>query len=199
MFTGIIECLGDIKSIKSNEENLTFEIASPLGKELKVDQSFAHNGVCLTVDGLFEETYTVTAIAETIRKTNVGFWKVGDKVNQERAMMLGARMDGHMVQGHVDTTAVCQSVKYENGSWEYVFMYEPSQPEFITVPKGSICVDGVSLTVVKSEKGLFSVHIIPYTYEHTIFHTYQPGTVVNIEFDILGKYFTRWMENYQTR
>ncbi len=196
MFTGIIECLGKVESIKKAGENLTFEISSPISSELKIDQSLAHNGVCLTVDGLPNNNYTVTAIAETIRKTNVGNWKVGDIVNLERAMVFGGRMDGHLVQGHVDTTGICESIIEEGGSWEFTFKFNPSQKEFITVPKGSICVNGVSLTVVESKPGLFSVHIIPYTYEHTNFKNFEPGSIVNLEFDILGKYFIRMMENY---
>jgi riboflavin synthase len=198
MFTGIIEVLGEVIDISAEGENITFEIKSNLTPELKVDQSLAHNGVCLTVDSLQNGNYTVTAIAETLRKTNVGDWKIGDKVNLERAMAFGGRMDGHLVQGHVDTTGICTSIKEENGSWEYVFEYNPAEKEYMTVPKGSICVNGVSLTVVRSELGLFSVHIIPYTYKHTNFHQFKVGSKINLEFDILGKYFVRWMENYKS-
>jgi riboflavin synthase len=160
---------------------------------LKIDQSVSHNGVCLTVVSINGDSYTVTAIEETLNKTNLGDLKVGDTVNLERAMVLGARLDGHIVQGHVDQTAVCQSVAEQDGSWVYTFTYD-SKLNNVTIEKGSITVDGVSLTVVDSQKDRFSVAIIPYTYEHTRFHTYEVGTRVNLEFDVVGKYVARLLE-----
>lgn len=191
MFTGIIETLGRVVAIEKDQSNVHFTVESTITHELKIDQSVAHNGCCLTVVKLEGDRYVVTAIQETLDKTNLGTWEVGMEVNLERCMMLGARLDGHIVQGHVDTTATCVSVEDLNGSWKYTFRYDFDQP---TVAKGSITVNGVSLTVVDSEKGLFSVCIIPYTYEHTNFHAFQPGTKVNLEFDIIGKYVARLME-----
>ncbi|WP_343747272.1 riboflavin synthase [Fluviicola sp.] len=191
MFTGIIETLGRVVAIEKDQSNVHFTVESTITHELKIDQSVAHNGCCLTVVKIEGDTYVVTAIQETLDKTNLGEWEVGAKVNLERCMLLGARLDGHMVQGHVDTTATCISVEDLDGSWKYTFRYDFDQP---TVAKGSITVNGVSLTVVDSEKGLFSVCIIPYTHEHTNFHTFQPGTKVNLEFDIIGKYVARLME-----
>lgn len=191
MFTGIIETLGTIVAIEKDQSNVHFTVKSSITHELKIDQSVAHNGCCLTVVKIEGDTYTVTAIQETLDKTNLGDWAVGSKVNLERCMMLGARLDGHIVQGHVDTTATCVSIDDLNGSWKYTFQYDFDQP---TVAKGSITVNGVSLTVVDSEKGLFSVHIIPYTYEHTNFHAFKVGSKINLEFDIIGKYVARLME-----
>ncbi len=190
MFTGIIETLGTVVGIEKEQSNVHFTIESVLTPELKIDQSVAHNGCCLTVVALTDKTYTVTAIQETLDKTNLGSWELGSKVNLERCMALGARLDGHIVQGHVDTVATCKSIEDLDGSWKYTFTYDFDQP---TVPKGSVTVNGVSLTVVDSEPGLFSVCIIPYTHEHTNFHTFKPSSVVNLEFDIIGKYVARLM------
>lgn len=186
MFTGIIESTGKVKEIKKVDTNLTFFIACGFLPELKIDQSVAHNGVCLTVDGIFNDHYSVTAIKETLDKTNLNNVKIGDEINLERCLKLGDRLDGHIVQGHVDTTARVIDVVDNNGSWEFYFEYTPG--EFITVTKGSICVNGVSLTVVQSLPGKFSVAIIPYTFNHTNFKSLQKGNLVNIEFDIVGKY-----------
>lgn len=186
MFTGIIESTGKLKEIKKKDTNLTFYIECKFLSELKIDQSIAHNGVCLTVDGIFNDHYSVTAIKETLNKTNLAQLVPGDVINLERCLKLGDRLDGHIVQGHVDTTAVVTEVIDQNGSWEFYFEYEPN--DFITVAKGSICVNGVSLTVVQSLPGKFSVAIIPYTYEHTNFHALKKGSIANIEFDIVGKY-----------
>lgn len=190
MFTGIIETLGEISSIEAEGSNLHFTIASDVSSELKIDQSVAHNGVCLTVVGLGRGTHTVTAIDETLAKTNLGHLKVADKVNLERCMQMNARLDGHIVQGHVDQTAVCILIEEFNGSWEYRFKYDASLGN-VTVEKGSICVNGISLTVVKSELDEFSVFIIPYTHEHTNLHQVSVGDTVNLEFDIIGKYVAR--------
>ena len=190
MFTGIIETLGTIKAVRKEKENLHLTVESSLTNELKIDQSIAHNGICLTVVAIDGQTYTVTAIQETVQKTNIGTWNVNDKLNIERAMRLGDRLDGHIVQGHVDQTAVCKTVKETNGSWSYTFEYDATQNN-ITIEKGSITVNGVSLTVVNSKKNEFSVAIIPYTYQHTNFHNFKVGTVVNLEFDVIGKYVAR--------
>ncbi len=190
MFTGIIESLGILKEIKKEGDNLHLTIASEITKELKIDQSVAHNGVCLTVVAINNEEYTVTAIKETIDKTTIGEWKVGDVVNLERAMKLGDRLDGHIVQGHVDQTGVCKSISEANGSWYFSFEYD-SQLNNITIEKGSITVNGVSLTVVNSQANAFRVAIIPYTFEHTNFKTFQVGSKINLEFDVVGKYVTR--------
>lgn len=191
MFTGIIETLGEIVKIEKEETNLHFTVRSSITHELKIDQSVAHNGCCLTVVAISGDEYVVTAIQESIDKTNIGDWSVGSKVNIERCMQMGARLDGHIVQGHVDTTGECISVEDLNGSWKYTFKYNHAQP---TVQKGSITVNGVSLTVVDSELDRFSVCIIPYTHEHTNFHSFKEGTRVNLEFDIIGKYVARLME-----
>lgn len=193
MFTGIIETLGIISDIKKDQENVHLTIQTNITNELKIDQSVAHNGVCLTVVDLFDNKHVVTAIKETIDKTTLGSWKIGDKVNIERAMKLGDRLDGHIVQGHVDQTAVCSSIIDKEGSWEYTFEYDSSLNN-ITIEKGSITVNGTSLTVVNSKKDSFSVAIIPYTYENTIFHTFEIGTKVNLEFDVVGKYIARMYE-----
>ena len=191
MFTGIIETLGKVLAIEKDQSNVHLTVESAITHELKIEQSVAHNGCCLTVVKLDGDSYVVTAIQETLDKTNLGELEVGSKVNLERCMLLGARLDGHIVQGHVDTTATCVSIEDLNGSWKYTFRYDFDQP---TVAKGSITVNGVSLTVVDSEKGLFSVCIIPYTQEHTNFHSFKVGTKVNLEFDIIGKYVARLME-----
>lgn len=188
MFTGIIETLAKVENIKEDQGNIHFTLSSPFTNELKIDQSVAHDGVCLTVVEIENQNYTVTAIAETLNKTNLRNWKKGSIVNVERCMKLGERLDGHIVQGHVDTTAVCKSVTTVDGSWEFEFNYETND---VTVPKGSITINGVSLTVVKSTDKSFSVCIIPYTYEHTNFNTFKEGTVVNLEFDVIGKYVAR--------
>lgn len=191
MFTGIIETLGEVTAIKREQTNVHFAIKSAITHELKIDQSVAHNGCCLTVVAIKDDEYIVTAIQESMDKTNLASWEIGTKVNLERCMQLGARLDGHIVQGHVDTTGECIQVENLDGSWKYTFRYSTDHP---TVGKGSITVNGVSLTVVDSESGLFSVCIIPYTFEHTNFHTFVPGSIVNLEFDIIGKYVARLME-----
>ena len=193
MFTGIIETLGKVEKLEKDGGNLHLTVSSGITSELKIDQSVSHNGVCLTVVSINGDSYTVTAIEETLNKTNLGDLKVGDTVNLERAMVLGARLDGHIVQGHVDQTAVCQSVAEQDGRWVYTFIYD-SKLNNVTIEKGSITVDGVSLTVVDSQKDKFSVAIIPYTYEHTRFHAYKVGTRVNLEFDVVGKYVARLLE-----
>lgn len=192
MFTGIIETLGKVTALQPKGGNLDITIASTLTPELKIDQSVAHNGVCLTVVSLSEDTYTVTAIAETLKKTSLGLLKIEDSVNLERAMILGARLDGHIVQGHVDQTGTCTGVTEQNGSWIFSFTYdaETGNP---TIEKGSITIDGTSLTVVNSGRNTFDVAIIPYTYEHTRFNTYKKGSVVNLEFDVIGKYVAKLM------
>eukprot|EP01034_Spumella_vulgaris_P009057 gene9057-11507_t len=193
MFTGIIESLGTVQQITEKDSNKTFVLESAFTHELKIDQSLAHNGVCLTVDGLFENSYSVTAIDETLKRTNLGELQIGNTVNLERCMVMNGRIDGHIVQGHVDTTGTCTEINEKNGSWECIFSYDDQgKTEYLTVEKGSICVNGVSLTVVRSEKGLFSVHIIPYTFEHTSFNTLKPGHTVNLEFDIIGKYVAKY-------
>lgn len=193
MFTGIIETMGVISNLKTDLGNLNISIKSSLTPELKIDQSVAHNGVCLTVTHINADEYTVTAIRETLDKTNLGHLKIGDKVNLERAMKLGDRLDGHMVQGHVDQTAVCTSIEEANGSWVFTFQYDATLNN-ITIEKGSITVNGTSLTVVNSKQSSFSVAIIPYTYNHTNFSTFKEGTLVNLEFDVLGKYVTKLLQ-----
>lgn len=190
MFTGIIETLGIIKDLKKDNSNLTITVSSSITHELKIDQSVAHNGVCLTVIAINNGEYTVTAIKETIEKTNLADWKVGDMLNLERAMKLGDRLDGHIVQGHVDQTGICKSIEEANGSWCFTFEYD-SNLNNITIEKGSITVNGVSLTVVNSKENEFSVAIIPYTFEHTNFKNVQIGTTINLEFDVVGKYVAR--------
>lgn len=193
MFTGIVETLGIISDIKKDQDNLHLTIQTNITSELKIDQSVAHNGVCLTVVELFEDKHVVTAIKETLDKTTLSSWNIGDKVNIERAMKLGDRLDGHIVQGHIDQTAICSNIEEKNGSWEFTFAYDSSLNN-ITIEKGSITVNGTSLTVVNSKKDSFSVAIIPYTYENTIFHTFEIGTKVNLEFDVVGKYIARMYE-----
>ena len=190
MFTGIIEDLGLITNLKQEQSNLHISVKSNITQELKIDQSVAHNGVCLTVVSINDDEYTVTAIKETLDKTNIGSLKIGDKVNLERAMKLGDRLDGHIVQGHVDQIGKCIAVEDKNGSWLFTFEYDASQGN-ITIEKGSITINGVSLTVVNSGTNTFSVAIIPYTLEHTNFHKISKGTVINLEFDVIGKYVSK--------
>lgn len=192
MFTGIIETLGEATELKKEGDNLHISIKSTIAPELKIDQSVAHNGVCLTVVDRSGDIYTVTAIQETLDKTSLGELEEGVKVNLERAMVLGTRLDGHIVQGHVDQTAVCTQIEEKDGSWFFTFQYDPSKNN-VTIEKGSITVDGVSLTVVDSQEDRFSVAIIPYTYEHTRFNSYKIGSKVNLEFDVIGKYVARLM------
>ena len=186
MFTGIIESISIVVSLKNEGSNLNISCKSEITNKLKIDQSLSHNGVCLTVVKIEDDIYTVTAIKETLEKSNLGGLKIGDKVNLERSMKLGDRLDGHIVQGHVDQKAKCTNIVEENGSWMFTFKYKTS--DNITVEKGSVCVNGASLTVVNSKDYSFSVAIIPYTYNKTNFHTFEVGTTVNIEFDIIGKY-----------
>lgn len=190
MFTGIIEQLGEVVDIQREDQNVHFTIEAKFTNELKIDQSVAHNGCCLTVVKIDGNQYVVTAIHETLIKTNLGTWKVGDRVNLERCMLMNGRLDGHIVQGHVDATAKCIAVEDQQGSWKYTFSYDA---DFVTVEKGSISINGVSLTVVDSKEKEFSVCIIPYTYEHTNFHQFEIGSEVNLEFDIIGKYVARLM------
>ena len=195
MFTGIIETLGTVQEIKKNEDNYDITIASSITNELKVDQSVAHNGVCLTVVSISDSKYTVTAIKETIQKTNLSDWNVGDLVNLERAMKLGDRLDGQIVQGHVDQIGTCKNIENANGSWYFTFEYNPDLKN-LTIEKGSITVNGVSLTVVNSKTNEFSVAIIPYTYENTNFKALKIGSKINLEFDVIGKYITKLQSNY---
>ena len=194
MFTGIIEGLGEVTSIKKEGENVHFSVLCGFTNEMKIDQSLAHNGVCLTIIDIQDDVYTVTAIKETLEKSSLGSLIVGSKVNLERAMLANGRFDGHVVQGHVDQTAICKSVKEEDGSWVFTFEYEPTNGN-VTVEKGSITVNGVSLTVVNSQPNHFSVCIIPYTKEHTTFNTLNVGNKINLEFDIIGKYVAKLMVN----
>ena len=190
MFTGIIESLGRVTNLKSDLDNLHITVESPFTSELKIDQSVAHNGVCLTVVNINDNYYTVTAIKETLDKTNLGHLKLSNVLNLERAMKLGDRLDGHIVQGHIDQTAECVYIEETQGSWLFTFKYDSSLGN-ITIEKGSVTVNGVSLTVVNSMRDTFSVAIIPYTYEHTNFKTFKIGTVVNLEFDVIGKYVSK--------
>jgi len=194
MFSGIVEEAAKVVSIEKEQDNLHITMECSFVNELKIDQSIAHNGVCLTVVRKTNTTYTVTAIRETLIKSNLGQLKVGDKINLERSMLLNDRLDGHMVQGHVDQTAECTAVEEADGSWYFTFRYDPTKGN-LTVEKGSIAVNGVSLTVVNSQTGSFQVAIIPYTYQCTNFHQIQPGTIVNLEFDIIGKYVMRILQN----
>jgi riboflavin synthase len=193
MFTGIIESLGIVKNIVQEGENYHITIESDFTKELKIDQSVAHDGVCLTTVHVSGNEYTVTAIKETLDKSNFKFLEIGKTINLERAMILGARLDGHIVQGHVDQTAICTGVSEEDGSWFFDFEYDTTLNN-ITIEKGSITINGVSLTVVNSKENTFSVAIIPYTFEHTNFHTFKKGTVVNLEFDVIGKYVAKLLK-----
>lgn len=192
MFTGIVESFGIIEKIIKEGENLHLTMTAAMAAELKIDQSVSHNGICLTVVDLTDSSYTVTAIKETIEKTAIGNWKVGDRVNLERAMILGARLDGHLVQGHVDQTARCVSIEDSEGSTYFGFEYDEKLAN-LTIEKGSITVDGTSLTVVDSGRNTFKVAIIPYTLAHTLFGTYQVGSLVNLEFDVIGKYVSKMM------
>ncbi len=203
MFTGIIEALGRVEKIEKDRSNVHFTLSSPISGALKVDQSVSHNGVCLTVVELLPKLQTsnfklhkVTAIEETLRRSNLGAWREGDLVNLERCLPMGGRLDGHIVQGHVDAVATCVEVVETAGSWRVSLRYKPS-PEHLLVDKGSVCLNGVSLTVVEPQDDLFSVAIIPYTWEHTNFKTLQAGDSVNIEFDVIGKYVTRYLALYK--
>lgn len=195
MFTGIIKELGTVTQIKQEGTNYHLTIQAQMTAELGIDESVAHNGVCLTVVALDGDTYTVTAIEETLQKTNLGTWQVGTPVNLERAMVYNARLDGHIVQGHVDTTGTCVNIQEVDGSWYFTFEYQPTE-EHLLVDKGSICVNGTSLTVVDPVENRFSVAIIPYTYENTVFKDLQIGDAVNLEFDILGKYIAKYAQLY---
>lgn len=197
MFTGIIETAGKVVGIERDRGNIHFTIETEIAPEMKIDQSIAHDGVCLTTVNVNKEKkqYTVTAIQETLDKTNMRTWEPGYRVNLERCTPINGRLDGHIVQGHVDQTAVCTKVEELDGSWKFFFRYDPG-PKNITVEKGSISVNGVSLTVVDSEPNLFSVAIIPYTYDHTNFGDFKEGSVVNLEFDIIGKYVARLLEQH---
>ncbi|MEK9604467.1 MAG: riboflavin synthase [Flavobacteriaceae bacterium] len=190
MFTGIIEAFGKVVDLRKDQKNLHIDLESNLAPELKIDQSLAHNGVCLTVVETSSDRYTVTAIQETLEKSNLGSLQIGDLINLERAMMMNNRLDGHIVQGHVDQIGFCKGVEFKEGSWVFDFEYDPIQQN-ITIEKGSICINGVSLTVINSGLHHFSVAIIPYTYEHTNFHQIQKGDSVNLEFDMIGKYISK--------
>lgn len=196
MFSGIVEQMARVEKLVKENGNLHITLSCPFTEELHIDQSVAHNGVCLTVVSIDDQCYTVTAIDETLQKSNLGDFKVGDLVNVERSMRADGMLDGHIVQGHVDTTALCRRVRQAEGSWYFMFEYAAC-PEHITVEKGSVTVNGVSLTVVNSRDNSFEVAIIPYTFEHTNFHTFKEGTKVNLEFDIIGKYIARIMSNYR--
>lgn len=195
MFTGIIESLGKVKEIQKDGSNVHFTVESSISNELKIDQSLSHNGVCLTVVKLGPESHVVTAIEETMIRSNLGDVNEGDVLNLERAMVSNGRLDGHIVQGHVDGTGICKEIKEVDGSWYYTFEYQPTE-EHLLVDKGSVCINGVSLTVVDPKDKLFSVAIIPYTYEHTSFHKLQVGDRVNLEFDIIGKYISKYVKLY---
>jgi len=191
MFSGIVEEAATVVGLVKDQDNLHITMRCSFTNELKIDQSISHNGVCLTVVNIEDDNYTVTAIRETLLKSNLGLLKEGDKVNLERSTRLDSRLDGHMVQGHVDLTATCKDITEADGSWYFTFEYEPTSEEHITVEKGSVSVNGVSLTVVNSKDNSFQVAIIPFTYEVTNFHQFVPGSVVNLEFDIIGKYIAR--------
>lgn len=197
MFSGIVEEAAKVVKLERDQENLHITLECSFVDELKIDQSISHNGVCLTVVKKDNTTYTVTAIKETLEKSNLGLLKLGDKVNLERSTPLNGRLDGHIVQGHVDQTATCTEVREAEGSWYFKFTYEPSQDDYITVEKGSVSVNGVSLTVVNSKDNSFEVAIIPYTYEITNFHQFKSGTIVNLEFDIIGKYIAKVVKQMQ--
>ena len=196
MFTGIVEALGKVKAIEKDRSNVHFTLESPISAELKVDQSVSHNGVCLTVVELGADWHRVTAVEETLRRSNLGHWQLGELVNLERCLPIGGRLDGHMVQGHVDELVECVEVTETGGSWKYTFRFRPEQAGLL-VDKGSVCLNGVSLTVVSPGKDTFSVAIIPYTWAHTNFQNLRVGDPVNIEFDILGKYIARQMEAHK--
>lgn len=195
MFSGIVEETAKVVSLRSEKDNLHITLTCTFAKDLKIDQSVSHNGVCLTVVNIEANNYTVTAIKETLEKSNLGLLKVGDKVNVERSMKIESLLDGHMVQGHVDQTAICTKVEEAEGSWYFTFEYDPSKGN-ITVEKGSVAVNGVSLTVVNSQPSSFQVAIIPFTYEVTNFHQFTKGTVVNLEFDVVGKYIAKLLKQY---
>jgi riboflavin synthase len=197
MFTGIIESMGIVKNLVKEGDNIHISVESNLTPELRIDQSMAHNGICLTIiniDGNTGNTYTVTAIKETLEKTNLGNLEIGSKINLERAMVLGARLDGHIVQGHVDQIATCSHILEEDGSWVFTFQYNSVHQDNITIEKGSITVNGVSLTVINSKENEFGVAIIPYTFDNTNFHQIKVGTAVNLEFDVIGKYVARLLK-----
>ena len=198
MFSGIVERMAEVVDIRTDRQNKDFTLRADFCRELKIDQSISHNGVCLTVVSMTDDTYTVTAMKETLERSNLGLLEVGDKVNVERSMVMNGRLDGHIVQGHVDQTATCVDIKDAEGSWYFTFRYafdkEMAKRGYITVDKGSVTVNGVSLTVCNPTDDTFQVAIIPYTYEHTNFHTFAIGSVVNIEFDIIGKYISRMIQ-----
>ena len=194
MFSGIVEECAKVVGIEKEKTNIYFTLSCSFVKELSIDQSISHNGVCLTVVKKTDTAYTVTAMHETLIKSNLGDLNVGDEVNVERSMNMNGRLDGHIVQGHVDQTAVCSRIESMDGSWYFTFEYEPVQKEYYTVEKGSVTVNGVSLTVVNTKPKSFQVAIIPYTYDNTNFHTIQEGTRVNLEFDIIGKYIARYLQ-----
>lgn len=198
MFSGIVEAMGEVAELQYSGSNLQIRIKSHLLPELHVDQSVSHNGICMTIEKIFPGSYQITAVEETINKTNLANLKAGDKINLERSLMMNSRFDGHMVQGHVDTTAVCTEIKEADGSWYFNFEYSPDK-NMLLVEKGSVCVDGVSLTAfnVNNRKGEFTVAIIPYTFHNTVFQFYKPGMKVNLEFDVIGKYIFAWMEAYR--
>lgn len=196
MFSGIVERMGEVVAVRQDRQNKDFTLRADFCRELKIDQSIAHNGVCLTVVDITDDTYTVTAMKETLDRSNLGLLREGDLVNLERSMRPDALLDGHIVQGHVDQTAVCTAVEEAGGSWYFTFEYEPHEGGLCTVEKGSVAVNGVSLTVCDSQRGRFRVAIIPYTFEHTNFCRIGVGSVVNLEFDIVGKYIARMMEGY---
>lgn len=198
MFTGIIETLGTVTDIRHDQHNVHFTLASSLSHALKVDQSVSHNGACLTVVALGTGTHTVTAVAETLRRTNMGNWQVGSLINLERCLAMGGRLDGHMVQGHVDGLATCLQIEEAGGSWQLTFEYPTDSPHLL-VDKGSVCLNGISLTVVNPVANRFSVAIIPYTWEHTNLHQLRVGNSVNIEFDMIGKYIARYVAAYQAK
>ena len=203
MFTGIIETIGQIAAIEKEGTNVHFTVQSTLAPQLKIDQSVSHNGVCLTVVALEEDRYVVTAIEETLIRSNLGRLEIGDAVNLERAMQSGARLDGHMVQGHVDSTGICTGVEKKDGSWYFHFEYD-FQPAYMLVDKGSVCINGVSLTVVnpsegKDKKARFSVAIIPFTFDHTNFGKLKKGDAINLEFDVIGKYVAKYMQLYSEK
>jgi riboflavin synthase len=196
MFTGIIETMGLVEAVLPSGTNTSFWLSSPISPELRIDQSLSHNGVCLTVEEVVNDRHRVTAIQETLNKSNLGRWQQGDRVNLERCMVMNGRLDGHIVQGHVDTTAICLAVKDKDGSHEYRFHF-PEKFASLIVEKGSICLNGISLTIFDIERSAFSVAIIPYTYEHTNLKYLSPGDTVNLEFDLVGKYVTRFLQLQQ--
>ncbi len=198
MFTGIIEAIGIVRKVERDRSNMILTVASSISHELKIDQSVAHNGACLTVVALDEETHRMVLIDETLQKTNFGLIHEGDEVNLERCLTFNGRLDGHMVQGHVDLTGTCMEVIDQNGSWKYVVEYDATSG-FVTVSKGSVCLNGISLTVVDSQPGLLSVAIIPYTFEHTNMKHVKKGSKINIEFDIIGKYIAQYASAYKTQ